>query len=204
MRQKRLAFPTHVNMVSPAKTDEKKGRGGRGGQGGRGGGRRRQQQEPREFDQKILELSRVTRVTAGGKRMRFRVCLIIGDRNGRVGYGVAKGGDVQASVDKAFRQAKKHVMRLPLVNETIAFPVLAKYGASKVLLKPAPKGTGIKSGGAVRVVLELAGVPNIVSKSLGSSNKINSARATFDALQSLLAGESTLKRRTVKKVETVA
>ncbi|MEK7665329.1 MAG: 30S ribosomal protein S5 [Patescibacteria group bacterium] len=180
---------------------EKKGRGGERGErrGGGRGGRRRPQQEPREFDQRILELSRVTRVTAGGKRMRFRVCLIIGDRNGRVGYGVAKGADVQLSVEKAFRQAKKHLMRIPLVNETISFPVLAKYGASKVLLKPAPKGTGIKSGGAVRVVLELAGVPNIVSKSLGSSNKINNARATFDALEKLLATESTLKRRLVVK-----
>lgn len=186
-----------------AKTEEKKGRGGERGErrGGGRGGRRRPQQEPREFDQRILELSRVTRVTAGGKRMRFRVCLIIGDRNGRVGYGVAKGADVQLSVEKAFRQAKKHLLRVPFVNETIGFPVYAKYGASKVLLKPAPKGTGIKSGGAVRVVLELAGVPNIVSKSLGSNNKINNAHATFDALEKLLAAESTLKRRTKARPE---
>lgn len=175
-----------------AGTDQKRKPQGRGG-------RRRPQQEPREFDQRILDLSRVTRVTAGGKRMRFRVCLIIGDRNGRVGYGIAKGADVQISVDKAFRQAKKHMTKVPFVGETIPFPVDAKYGAAKILLKPAPKGTGIKSGGAARVVLELAGVPNVVSKSLGSNNKINNARATFDALEKLLAGESTLKRRVVKK-----
>ncbi len=189
-------------MAGTATTEQKKGQGGERGErrgGGGRGGRRRPAQEPREFDQRILELSRVTRVTAGGKRMRFRVCLIIGDRNGRVGYGIAKGLDVQLSVEKAFRQAKKHMLRVPFVRESIAFPVHAKYGASKIILKPAPKGTGIKSGGAVRVVLELAGVPNIVSKSLGSNNKINSARATFQALEMLLAAESTLKRRVKEK-----
>ena len=117
-----------------AGTDQKRKPQGRGG-------RRRPQQEPREFDQRILDLSRVTRVTAGGKRMRFRVCLIIGDRNGRVGYGIAKGADVQISVDKAFRQAKKHMTKVPFVGETIPFPVDAKYGAAKILLKPAPKKT---------------------------------------------------------------
>lgn len=186
---------------------EKKGgerpwRGGserRGGRGRRRGG----PSEPREFDQRILELSRVTRVTAGGKRMRFRACLIIGDRHGRVGYGIAKGSDVQLAVEKAFRQAKKRLVRVPLWQETIPFEVVAKYGAARIILKPAPPGTGIKSGGAVRVVLELAGVPNVVSKQLGTSNKINNTRAAFVALEKLVSNEGTLSRRRKVEKQTV-
>jgi small subunit ribosomal protein S5 len=169
------------------------GAGGRGGQGGRGGDNRgrgprsggRPEREPREFEQKILELVRVTRVTKGGKRMRFRASVIIGDRRGRVGFGVAKGVDVAMSVEKASRQAKKNMVTVPLVNETIPHEVYSKFAAAKVLLKPAPKGTGLKSGGPTRVVLELAGVPNAVSKLLGAKNKINSAKATFLALRAL-------------------
>lgn len=151
----------------------------------RRGRRGNQQREPREFEQKILDLARVTRVTKGGKRMRFRTCLIIGDRKGRVGMGVAKGADVATSVEKAFVQAKKNMVTVNLVNETIPHRVNMKFGAAQIILKPAPEGTGLKSGGAVRLVLELAGVPNAVSKILGSSNKINNAKATFAALRSL-------------------
>lgn len=171
----------------------------RKGRGRRGEGRGRRSSEPREFDQKILDLSRVTRVTAGGKRMRFRVTLVIGDRRGRVGFGISKGADVQISVDKALRQAKKRLMKIPLVNETIPFPVTAKFASSHVLLMPAPKGTGLKCGGAVRTVLELAGVPNAVSKILGSSNQINTVKATFDALNQLNEETSTLQRKKVEK-----
>lgn len=149
--------------------------------------RPQQQREEKEFEQKILELARVTRVTKGGKRMRFRACLLIGDRKGRVGVGIAKGADVQMAIEKAYRQAKKHVLVIPLVKETIPHEVTAKFGAAKVLIKPAPKGTGLKSGGAIRMVLSLAGVPNSVSKMLGCSNKINNAKATFAALKQLKA-----------------
>lgn len=152
--------------------------------GGRGR-RRGQQRQPREFEQKILELARVTRVTKGGKRMSFRTCLVIGDRKGRVGIGVAKGADVAISVEKAFRQAKKNLITIDFINETLAYPVEKRFGGAQVLLKPAPKGTGLKSGGAVRLVLELAGVPNAVSKILGSNNKINNAKATIEGLRSL-------------------
>lgn len=148
-------------------------------------GRRNQKREPREFEQKILELARVTRVTKGGKRMSFRTCLLIGDRKGRVGMGVAKGSDVAISVEKAFRQAKKNLVQVQLVNETVPHPVRAKFGAADIIIKPAPEGTGLKSGGAVRMVLELAGVPNAVTKILGGNNKINNAKAAFDALRSL-------------------
>lgn len=145
----------------------------------------RRREEKGEFDQRILELARVTRVTKGGKRMRFRACVIIGDRKGRVGFGIAKGADVAASVSKATTQAKKKMFTVPLMNETIPHAVHSKFSAASIIIKPAPKGTGIKAGGAVRVVLELAGVPNVVGKILGSNNKINNTKATFVALKLL-------------------
>ncbi len=138
-----------------------------------------------DFSQEILELARVTRVTKGGKRMKFRACVIIGDRKGKVGFGVAKGADVSQAVEKAARQAHKHIFLIPFFEETIPHRTEAKFGAAEVLLKPAPRGSGIIAGGAVRVVLALAGVPNVVSKMLGSKNKINNVKATFEALKKL-------------------
>lgn len=151
-----------------------------GGRGGRGG-----KFEDKEFDQRILELARVTRVTKGGKRMRFRACVIIGDRKGRVGFGLAKGLDVQQSVAKAATQAKKRLITVPLQNGTIPHAVHCKFAAASIIIKPAPVGTGIKAGGAVRVVFELAGIPNAVAKILGSNNKINNTKATMKALKLL-------------------
>lgn len=173
------------------------GRGGRGGGmnrgGGRGGpgGRGRGPGKPgemgieSEYEEKNLEVSRVTRVTKGGKRMRFRVLTVIGNRKGRVGFGLAKGLDVALASGKSTAQARKALITVPLVKDTIPFPVEAKFGAAMILLKPAPKGTGIKAGGAMRVVLELAGVPNVVGKILGSANKVNNVKATFAALKKL-------------------
>jgi small subunit ribosomal protein S5 len=140
-----------------------------------------------DYEEKNLEVARVTRVTKGGKRMRFRVLSVIGNRKGRVGYGLAKGIDVAGASGKATTQARKALLTIPLVNETIPHAVEAKFAAAIVLLKPAPKGTGIKAGGAVRNVLELAGVPNVTSKILGSKNKINNVKATFKALRLLKA-----------------
>lgn len=154
-------------------------------QAGRGRGKGHREREQKEFDQKILDLARVTRVTAGGKRMRFRATVVAGDHKGRVGVGTAKGVDVAAAVEKAYLQAKRHILSVPLKHGTIPHAVETRYGSAHVLLKPAPVGTGIKSGGAVRVVLELAGVPNVVSKILNSKNKINIARATMKGLESL-------------------
>jgi small subunit ribosomal protein S5 len=177
----REVAPSDKSPRPPRAAREKRGRDRRGrGRSGEHAGR-----EAREFDQKILELSRVTRVTAGGKRMRFRAAVIAGNRNGKVGLGVAKGADVAMAVEKAFRQAKKKVFLIPMINETVPHAVEEKFGAAVVLLKPAPKGTGLKAGGAVRVVLELGGVPNAVSKIFGSSNKINVAKATIKAMKRL-------------------
>lgn len=153
--------------------------------GGAGGGRKpfHKKQEKPEFDQQILDLARVTRVTKGGKQLSFRACVLIGDRKGRVGYGIEKGKDVQIAVEKAVNQAKKNLITVPIVNETIPHRVEAKFKAASVLLKPAPRGSGIIAGGPIRAVLELSGVPNASSKMLSrTTNKITNVKAVFDAL----------------------
>jgi small subunit ribosomal protein S5 len=145
----------------------------------------RPQREKPEFDQSIVEIARVTRVMAGGKRMSFRACVVIGDRKGRVGMGLAKAKDVPMAVQKAVHQAEKALIKINMREGTITHSVHVKYGAAKIMLKPAPVGTGIISGGAVRTVLELAGIENIVSKILGTNNKINNVRAALMALSQL-------------------
>lgn len=153
----------------------------------KGRGRDRQnrpKKERPEFDQSIVDLSRVTRVTKGGKQLSFRACVVIGDRNGRVGFGLDKGKDVQMAVEKAVNQAKKHMIRVPIVKETIPHRVEAKFGSGRVMLKPAPKGSGVIAGSAVRTVLELAGIPNVSSKIMGKTkNKVTNVKVTFAALQ---------------------
>lgn len=145
------------------------------------GGRR----EKPEYDQKLLDLARVTRVVKGGRRFRFRATLVIGDRKGKVGVGIGKGSDVSDSIQKAFNDAKKHLVSIPITGGTIAYDVAAKYGSAKVLLKPAKEGRGLIAGGAIRAVVDLLGVKDVVSKSLGSSNALNLSRATLRALEEL-------------------
>ncbi len=147
-----------------------------------GGRRGPPMRERREYESRVIEISRVTRVVAGGKRMRFRACVVVGNRKGKVGSGVAKGLDVPTAVGKATTAAEKQVREIRLAGETIPHRVLAKFRAAVVLLKPAPAGTGVKAGGPVRAVVELAGIKNIVSKMLGSQNKINNIQATLVAL----------------------
>lgn len=155
------------------------------------------QEDKKEFDQQILDLARVTRVTKGGKHLSFRVCVVIGDRRGRVGFGLAKGKDVQLGVEKAVRQAKKKLYTVPIINETIPHMVYCKFKAAKIMLTPAPKGSGIIAGGAVRAVLDLAGVPNVSSKILGKTkNKITIVKATFCALEMFKKSKN---NRSVKK-----
>ncbi len=144
-----------------------------------------EQRERSEFDQKVVEVKRVTRVMAGGKRMRFRALVVIGDRKGRVGVGLKKGMDVSGSVEKAVNAAKKSLITLPLVNETIPHQLKIKYKSSVLSLMPAKPGTGVIAGGAVRSVMELAGVKNIVSKMLGSNNKVNNVKAIFEAFRQM-------------------
>ena len=139
------------------------------------------ERERSEFDQKVVEVSRVTRVVAGGKRMRFRALVVIGDHKGKVGMGLKKGADVSESVNKAVNAAKKNMITLPLISETIPHELRVKYKSSSLMLKPAKPGTGVIAGGAVRSVMELAGVKNVVSKMLGSNNKVNNVKAVFAA-----------------------
>ncbi|HJN85359.1 MAG TPA: 30S ribosomal protein S5 [Patescibacteria group bacterium] len=181
--------PSGSGTAAPKKRDDRRGGGNRRRQGG---GNRRREREPREFEQKILDLARVTRVTTGGKRMRFRVALVIGDKKGRVGFGVAKGTDVQLAIQKSFHQAKRNLMTLNLVDGTFPHRQEGQFGAANVLIMPAPKGTGLKSGGAMRMILDLAGVDDAVTKILGSKNKVNVAKATFAALEAMVIPEGTL------------
>lgn len=141
--------------------------------------------EKPEYDQKLLNLARVTRVVKGGRRFRFRATLVIGNRKGKVGVGVAKGSDVSNAIQKAFAMAKKELVSVPLIGGSIAHAVAGKYGSAKVLLKPATAGRGLIAGGAVRAVMDLLGVKDIVAKSLGSSNNLNVAQAVLVALATL-------------------
>jgi len=149
--------------------------------------RRRTFEKPKdEFDSKLLDLARVTRVTAGGKRMRFRAVVVVGNKIGKVGVGVAKGLDVAQAVEKATRLAKKNLIVVPIVKDTIPHSVYAKFGAAKIILKPQRKGRGLVAGGVVRVICTLAGIKNISSKVLGrTGNKLNNAQATIIALKDL-------------------
>jgi len=144
-----------------------------------------QRPEEKEFEQRLLDLRRVTRVTAGGKQMRFRACVAIGDKKGRVGVGIDKGPDVSMAIEKAVRQAKKNLITVNTVNDTIPHWVQEKYCAAKILIRPAVRGKGLVAGGVVRIIAELAGIKNITAKMLGSNNKIVNARATINALARL-------------------
>lgn len=143
--------------------------------------------EPKsEFESKLLALDRVTRVTGGGKKLRFRACVIIGNRKGKVAIGVAKGRDVAQAIEKAQRVAKKDIIEIPLIQDTIPHETEAKFEASVVLLRPQKGGRGIIAGGPVRVICDLGGVKNISAKILSrSKNKINNAMATMKALKKL-------------------
>lgn len=141
-----------------------------------------------DFESKLLDLARVTRVTGGGKRMRFRAVVIAGDKKGKIGIGIDKGRDVSQAVEKATRKAKKSLVTVVTINGTIPHEVEAKYGPARILLKPQKKGRGLVAGGAVRTICDLAGIRNVSSKILsGSKNKLNNARATMEALRKLKA-----------------
>lgn len=142
-------------------------------------------QKTSEFVEKIVQIRRVTKVVKGGKRLSFRATIVIGDGNGRVGVGVAKAAEVPGAIKKAIYQAKRKMITVEVRHGTISHEVVGRLGASKVFLKPAPKGTGVIAGGVIRLVLELAGIHNIVSKSQGASSVINNAFAALDGLSNL-------------------
>jgi len=172
--------PAEVRRPAGANDRKRNFKGRRGGGRGRGDDRM-----PEEFEQKMIDIARVTRVMAGGKRMRFRACVAIGNKKGRVAIGLAKGADVTAAVTKAVNQAKKNFIDVPIVNETIPHEIYQKLGAAKILFKPAKKGRGIIAGGAVRILLELSGIKNVTSKILGTGNKVNNVKCAIEALANL-------------------
>lgn len=155
-----------------------------------------------DFEQKIIDLARVTRVMKGGKRMRFRACMALGDKKGRVAVAVAKGADVTIAISKAVNRARKNFVRIPIVGDnTIPHETRAKFKAAKVMIKPAPKGTGVKAGGVMRTIFELAGIDNVVGKILGSKNKINIVQATLKGLLNLKT-KSIIKKNGLEQKET--
>lgn len=146
----------------------------------------REQTEEKQFDERVVHVDRVARVVKGGRRFRFRALVVLGDHKNRVGIGSAKGADVTAAVSKAVDIAKKNMITLSIYKGTLPHEAEAKVGGSHILIKPASPGTGLIAGGVVRTILEVAGVSNALSKSLGSSNKTNTAYATIAALQSIV------------------
>lgn len=157
--------------------------------------------EVKEFEEAVIQVDRVTRVVKGGRRLRFRATVVIGDKKGTVGYGIGKATEVQLAIQKAVAKAKKRLIKVPVYNGTIPHMIQVKFKASIVLMKPASVGTGIIAGGAVRQIMELAGIHNILSKSLGSTNKINTAKATYEALTKLRVRSDmeTDKQKSVKE-----
>lgn len=139
----------------------------------------------KEFEEKIVQVNRVSKKTKGGNKIAFSVLVVIGDKKGRVGIGLGKAVDVSPAIKKAVTYAKKHLFEVPIVNNTIPHEIFIKKGASKILLKPAPLGTGVIAGGAVRAVVEACGIRNIVSKVLGTKNQASNVYATVEALKKL-------------------
>ena len=142
-------------------------------------------EEEKQFDERVVFVNRVARVVKGGRRFRFQALVVAGDHKGKVGIGIAKGADVAAAVNKATDVSKKNMVKVSLHNGTLTHEVQAKVGGANILVLPAAPGTGLIAGGVVRTVLEVAGIENALSKSLGSNNRINTAYATIAALQAM-------------------
>ena len=175
-------------------------RGGRQQRGGRRDERRSDAPEaPREFEEVVVNIDRVARVVKGGRRFRFKALVVVGNRKDKVGAGVAKGADVQAAVAKATDVAKKHLVTIPLNGETIPHDSEVKFTGAHVLIKPAAPGTGIIAGGVVRQIIGVTGIRNMLSKSLGSTNKVNIAYATIEALRQLVPRDQWLNAPKKKK-----
>lgn len=196
---------------APASAPRGGERGARGGhRDDRGGGRRDDRRggksgfEPikKEFEEVLLEVGRVTKVTSGGRQLRFRAAVVIGDRKGRVGFGLGKAQEVSIAVEKAVNSAKRHLITVPLQNGTVPYQVATKFKSVKIMIHPAAEGTGIIAGGSARRILELAGCQNILSKRHGGRNVITTAYATMEALKMYLVKHDRPDFSKKEKVQT--
>jgi len=154
-----------------------------------------------EYIPTVVSINRVTKVVKGGRRFSFNALVVVGNKKGKVGIGMGKGKEVPIAINKAIKRAIKELIEVPIVNETIPFPIVWKFGAVKILLKPASKGTGVIAGGPVRAIVESAGIGNILTKSLGSNNAINNAKATFEALKEIKRYYDLSKKRLTEKID---
>jgi len=154
------------------------------------------------FQEEVISIRRVTKVVKGGKNLRFSAAVVVGDKNGQVGLGKGKAREVPLAIKKAVADAKKNLVRVPIINETIPYYKIGAYGASKVVLRPASPGTGVIAGGSVRVIMELAGVKNILTKILKSKNSITVARATINGLQKFVHPDAFARKRGKSKEES--
>ncbi len=163
-----------------------------------------QRKEPKEFDEEVIQIDRVTKVVKGGRRLRFRATVVIGNRKGKVGIGIGKSKEVTGAIQKAIAKAKKDTIQVILDDVTIPHDIKVKYKAARLLLLPASPGTGIIAGGTIRKVLELAGVKDILSKSLGTTNKVNTTKATVEALKKLRTTPFMEKKAAAKRAQAAA
>jgi small subunit ribosomal protein S5 len=164
---------------------------------------RKPMKEEKEFEEKVVHIGRVTKVVKGGKRFSFAALVVIGDRKGNVGFGSGKASEVPDAIKKGIEDAKKHMFRINISGTTVPHSCLGTYGAAKVFVRPAVEGTGIIAGGAVRAVLELAGVQDVLSKSLGSNSPINMVRATMAALTTMRTVDQVAASRGLKPEEVL-